>query len=137
MTTPTTPKTTAPRKPQDRKASKSDVLQAQDAPPIGHDLLRPVSKLRSGELANAQADLIDIFATIGIDLTEARDETVEIETTPEVLRGIGRLGDFLESYADDLEGYIALDSGPGAQARISDLAMWFLGQMGESSSSAI
>lgn len=138
MTAASTTKTRAPRAPQDRQ-TKSDALQSEEAPPIGHDFLLPIEKMRSGTLAAAQADIADIFKAIGVDLTdENRDATVEIETTPEVLRQFGKLGAYLEDYVvpDRLDDYIALDSGPGSQSRISDLAMWFLGEMGKSERSA-
>lgn len=134
---PTTTAARAPRKPQDRQASKAEQLAAAAKPPVGHDTLRPVSDLRSGELATAQADIIDIFGEIGIDLTEEnRGKDVEIETTPAVLRGFGKLGAYLEQYAADVPAFIEIDKGRGAQNRIAELAMWYLGQMGEADGSA-
>lgn len=116
------------------KQSKADQIANSVEPPLGHDFLKPVESLRSGEIAAAQADMLDLFAAIGIDLANPGEH--EIETTPEVLRGFGSLGELLEKFCLNLEGYQALDTGKGAQGRVTELAMWYLGQLGESEGSA-
>jgi len=127
----------APVKPQDHKRTKSDILADSTQPPTGADLLRPVEELRSGEIADAQADILQLFADIGIDLNSAQEgEEVSIETTPDTLRGIGKLGALLETFAVDKDAYAEFDRGRGAQGRVMELAMWYMGQLGESDGSA-
>jgi len=138
-TTPTTKTVTrSPRKPADHAVSKSDSMQAAEQPPEGHDLLVPVSKLRSGAVADIQADLLELFEEMGVDINKAGEDDAEqeVDTSPATLRALGRMGSLLEANAEDVEGYIALDTGKGAQQRVLTLAMWYLGQLGESDSSA-
>lgn len=148
MTTSTTAVQTtrdrSPKKPTDRQPSKSAIAQAEAQPPIGHSLLRPVVMLRSGEIADAQADILDLFGEVGIDLENMKDENgdtpteVEVENSPHTLRVFGRLGTLLENFVDDedKEEFIDLDRGPGAGTRMADLAMWYMAELGKSDSSA-
>lgn len=115
--------------------SKADRLR--DEKPAGWHTLRPITDLRSGEIAEAQAGILDIFEAVGIDMSSVKEgEELDIPATPEVVRAFGKLGSFLEAYAVDKDAFIKVDKGPGAQARIADLAMWYLAQLGESESSA-
>ena len=150
MTSTVTPKTTAtpaekattraPRKPQDRQASKSEQLAAESAPAAGHELLTPVARLRSAENAEATASIVDLFAELGIDLNDRGDdaEEVEVDTSPATIRVMGRIGKLLESYVIDgqEEAFAELDRGYGAMTRMADLAMWYMGELGKSESSA-
>lgn len=129
-TTPTT-KSLSPRKPQDRLPSKSEILAAESAPPVGHDLLRPVVTLRSGEMADAQASILDLFSELGIDMTADTEKTVEVENSPATVRIFGKLGSLLERYAVDAEAFADLDRGPGAGTRMAELAMWYMAELGK------
>lgn len=126
--------TPARKTPTDRQPKKSEQLRS--SPPVGHETLRDVTTLRSGEIAEAQASIVELFGDIGIDLDNP-DGEVEVETSPEVLRAFGKLGALMETYAVDVETFIKdVDTGPGSQQRVSELAMWFLGRLGESNGSA-
>ncbi len=116
------------------KQSKSDTIAELREKPLGWNILKPVETLRSGEIADTQADLLELFESIGIDLQNPGEH--EIETTPAVLRAFGKLGTVLEACATDKEAYAALDTGPGAQGRVADLAMWYIEALGESAGSA-
>lgn len=136
------PRKPAPKAPQDRK-KPSEVIQAEALAerPAGADLLRPVISLRSAEQANLQADLMDLFEKLGVDIGEATkaaengEETpeVELEVTGDTVRGIGEMSTLLEQFVipESLDEFIVLDTGPGALGRISDLGMWYLTQLGE------
>lgn len=142
--TSTTPDTTAaattkersPRKPQDRLPSKSDQMKADSQPPAGHETLRAVATLRSGEMADAQADILDLFLELGIDLENTSEEKAEIENSPATLRVLGKLGAILENYAADADAFAEIDRGHGAGSRMADLAMWYMAELGKSVSSA-
>jgi hypothetical protein len=123
--------TNAPIAPRDHM-KPADVLrkEAAEERPDGADLLRPAEQLRSSEAFEAQASLLELFESLGVDLSKP-DATVEIEPSAEALRAIGQLGNLLEGYAVDKEAYIAFDTGRGASERISTLAMWYLAQLGE------
>lgn len=134
MTTTPAGKTPARKTPTDRQPKKSD--QISDIPPIGHDTLKPVAELRSGQIAEATATLMELFEVIGINLDKP-DEEVEIETTPAVMRGFGKLGETLEQFTIDTDRYIKeVDTGTGSQQRVAALAMWYLARLGESDGSA-
>ena len=124
----------SPRKPQDRLPKKSEIMAAEQAPPVGADLMRPVSTLRSGEIAGAQADILELFAEVGIDLENPGE--VEVETSPAVMRAFGRLGALLEGHSTDPDAFAELDRGPGSSQRMAELAMWYMGELGKSDSSA-
>jgi len=137
------------RQPQDHQ-KPADVLRAEalaDAPE-GHELLRPVSHLRSAELADAQASLMELFEGLGVDFgalaekqaaRENGDEAVEddtladldIEFSPAVIRAIGGLGTTLEKFAIDPAKFAEFDRGPEARQKVMDLGMWYLNAVGE------
>ncbi len=119
--------------PEDHKKG-AEVLraEAQAEAPAGAEWLIPIHRLRSSKIAAAQADLLALFGDLGVDFTSA-DTDVNIEPPPEVIRAIGGLGDVLEAYVlpEHMDDYIEFDSGPGARERVMELAMWFLGRLGE------
>lgn len=133
----TTTRKTAPKKPQDRQVSKSEQLQADAKPPVGAELLRPVTELRSGEMATAQADILDLFTALGVDMDAAQaGEEISIETGPDTLRVFGKLGALLEGYSVDPEAFADFDRGPGSATRMAELAMYYMGELGKSDGSA-
>lgn len=134
MTTSTTKKPAA-RKPQDHQ-SKADRVFDEEHPPAGAELMRPVSDLRSQEIAEASAEIADLFAEVGIDLFDEDRKEVEIDSTPATLRVFGTLGSLLEKYSKDAEAFAKFDRGPGSSTRAADLAMWFLAELGKSDGSA-
>lgn len=164
----------APRKPADRQKSSEALRQeAINARPEGWELLTPVEELRSADMAEAQADIIELFEKLGVDFSKAgavddapeeHDEdapidraaiAAEFETLPDdvapvtpapaedgndltdikinadTLRAIGGLGKVLEKHALDADEFAAFDRGRGAQQRVMELAMWYLGELGE------
>lgn len=138
----TTTKTTAARKPADRKVSQADQLAAEagvragDLPEGAEGLLKPVEELRSTEQAEANAELIELFQAMGVDITKTTadgDEPVEqeVEVTPETVRAMGQIATVLERYAVDTQRFADFDRGKGAMQRMSALAMWFLNELGE------
>jgi len=134
MTSQTTAR--APRKPTDRKGpSASDRMQASDQPPAGHDLLKSADVLRSGETAELQASLLELFENLGVDLN-APDAEFAPDNTAETIRAVGKMGALLEGVALDHDAYVAFDTGRGAFQRVLDLGMWYLGQLGEADGSA-
>lgn len=149
MTTSTTAVQTtrdrSPKKPTDRQPSKSELAKAEANPPAGHDLIRPVAMLRSSEIANAQADILDLFKLVGIDLGNIEKdadgnpvEEVEVDNSPETLRVFGSLGNVLEAFVapENLEAFADLDRGYGAGTRMAELAMWYMAELGKSDGSA-
>jgi hypothetical protein len=110
----------------------ADVLAAEalNEAPEGAELLKSVHKLRSKQIAGLQADLLDLFVALGVDLNNP-DEQVEIEPSPAAIRAIGEMGEVLEAYAIDPVAYAEFDSGPAARERVMELAMWYLARLGE------
>jgi hypothetical protein len=125
--------TAAIAQPEDHKKS-ADVLRAEalEEAPQGHEWLVPVERLRSRQIASAQADILGLFEDLGVDFSKA-DATLDIEPSPAVLRAIGSLGEVLESYVkpECMDDYVEFDSGPSSRERVMELAMWFLGRLGE------
>lgn len=119
--------------PEDHK-KPSEVLRAEalEEAPAGAEWLIPVARLRSRQISAAQADLLGLFEDLGVDFSNP-DATLDIEPSPAVLRAIGGLGEVVESYVlpEHLDDYIEFDSGPAARERVMELAMWFLGRLGE------
>jgi hypothetical protein len=139
MTSTSPAKRTAPstaKRPTDRQKS-ADALRAEAKAerPDGADLLRPLDDLRSKEISEAQATIMELFEKMGIDINAARDAgeevKLEIDMTPDVIRALGDLSEMLEGYALDPEAFARWDRGPGSQNRATELAMWFLAQLGE------
>ena len=165
MTSPTTRKPAARKAPADRQKS-SEVLrqEALAGRPDGWELLTPVEQLRSSAMAEAQADILDLFEALGMDLgsvtpeapeakkpTNVADEfelvadedkpeaadaklandIADIPVNGDTLRAIGHLGHVLENHAVDKEAFAQWDTGRGSQERVMNLAMWYLGELGE------
>jgi hypothetical protein len=132
--------------------------------PDGWELLTPVEQLRSSAMAEAQADILDLFEALGMDLgsvapdaAEAKKPTnvadefelvvpedesdaeaekpandiADIPVNGDTLRAIGRLGNVLENHAVDKDEFAKWDTGRGSQERVMNLAMWYLGELGE------
>jgi hypothetical protein len=136
-TPPASPATLAPRQPTDRQPSKADQIADETMGlPEGWDVLKPVIELRSAAIANAQADLLDLFEEIGVDLNAGSEVDQEIETSAATIRALGRMAEVLEKHTVDIPAFVKLDTGPGAQGRIMSLAMWYLTKLGESEGSA-
>lgn len=141
--------TTPPaRKPQDRQPKKSDRLASRENPPTGHDLLKPVARMRSREQSTLSSKLTALFERLGIDFKAAAEaqkngvkqpeQEIDVRSS-EALDALGDIGEVLEQYAIDDESrvkFIELDTGAGANKRVLDLAMWYLAELGESESSA-
>jgi len=123
--------TRAPRKPADR-AKPADQLRAEALAesPAGWELITPVEELRSSQIADAQADLLELFEALGVDLSQP-DREFELEMTAATIRKVGELGTVLQRYSVDEEAFIAFDRGKGAAERITQLSMWFLQELGE------
>lgn len=129
-------KAVARKAPTDRKAP-ADKLRAEAAneAPEGADLLRPITDLRSQEIAEAQAQLIELFESMGVDLEAAREagEAVDIDVAMDAktIRALGSLSTMLETYSVNPEEFAQWDRGPGSQERATNLAMWYLTALGE------
>lgn len=132
----TATKATARKAPTDRKAP-ADKLRAEalGEAPEGFELLRPITDLRSQEIAEAQAQLIELFENMGVDLDAARKagEAVDIDVAMDAktIRALGSLSTLLETYSLDAKKFADWDRGPGSQERATNLAMWFLTALGE------
>jgi NTP pyrophosphatase (non-canonical NTP hydrolase) len=119
------------KQPTDHKQTAEALArEALNEAPEGAELLKSVYKLRSKQIASLQADLLDLFVSLGVDLNNP-DGEVEIEPTPEAIRAIGQMGEVLEAYAVDEEAFAEFDSGPAARERVMELAMWYLARLGE------
>lgn len=124
--------------PQDHKLTL-DELQAEavQEAPEGADLLIPVHRLRSKQIAGAQADLLELFSALPRPDEDA-DEDAELDMSDldpaeaaNVIRVIGGMGEVLEKYAVDAEAFAEFDRGPEARQKLTDLASWYLSRLGE------
>lgn len=130
--------------PTDRQPSKADQLAAREAErPEGWELLKPVTDLRSGDVALAQASLMELFEEMGLDLTEQAKQAkaakdageeipdVELEVNAKSIRAMASLGQLLEEYSIDAEAFAEFDTGEGALSRVISLAMYYVNALGE------
>lgn len=116
-------KTTTPRKPQDRKP-KAVVVDITKTP--GWDLLTPMSDIPVWD----QTPLIDLVR--GAMKGEQQEANGEVSFE---MSAVGEIAKALLPFAVDQAEYTKFVSGPGALEKAMTLAMAWVGQMGESSSS--
>jgi hypothetical protein len=122
--------------PQDHKLSADQLREeALAVAPEGHELLIPVERLRSKQIAHAQADLLELFSALPRPEGDEGDE-VELDMddpakAAEVIRAIGAIGEVLEQYSVDAEAFAEFDRGPSARQKLTDLASWYLARLGE------
>lgn len=127
---------TTPKKPEDHKPKKSDQLAAEAAaPPAGAALLKPSYDLPSWDRLEVMATLTETFESLGFDLDNAGEE-FELHTDAKTLRAIAKMQRELAQFAVDNDEYEAFAKRPDAVSEITNLAMWYLGALGESEDSA-
>lgn len=138
MTSASTKKAVA--QPQDHKLSADELrAEALAEAPEGHELLVPVERLRSRQIASAQADLLELFSALPQpegDEDEGDDAEVDLSDmdpaeAANLIRAIGGMGDVLEKYSVDAEAFAEFDRGPEARGKIINLATWYLSRLGE------
>lgn len=141
------PKKAAPKKPSDRKPKGADKIATRPEETPGWDLLRPFDEIPVWEQMPLIAMLHEAMDDSEIDemtkeefanLTpEERKEKLEAqgETRDFDIRIIGQLALELKNFAIDEDAYTKFCSGSGAMERALNLAMAWVGQMGESTSS--
>lgn len=129
--------------PQDRQPKEEKVLRPQEVP--GWDLLRPFEEIPVWE----QTPLISMLQEATQDSDELSDEEyaalspnekVEYDKNKDSIKSfdvniIGRLAFQLKSFAVDEEAYTKFCSGRLGMSNAMNLAMAWVGQMGESESS--
>lgn len=135
------------KKPADRQPKQTPKIAPEETP--GWDLMKPLEQIPAWE----QTDLVAILQDAMEDAIPEIDESLLEGLTPKQrikkeeelkkaaasssldIRIIGKLAKALKDYAKDEEAYTAFVSGPGAMERAMNLAMAWVGQMGEFSSS--
>jgi hypothetical protein len=134
--------TSKPKKPQDHKAPKSEQLAAEANPPTGAELLKPAHELPSWDRLDVTATLMESMKMLGIDLgatPEEGEEAPEFELDTEdveSLRAIAKMQRSLLFAAKDQAKFTRFATGPDAISEVTELAMWFLGELGKSEGSA-
>lgn len=144
-------KTTAPKKPQDRKPKAVELPPTDVTDTPGWELMKPLEEVPVWD----QTDLLAILQSIysdsekenkaklkelneklaaegGVLLAELPDEE-KVEDFD--IRLIGTLAKAIQPYAKDDAAFLKFVSGAGAMERSAELAMAWVGQMGESTSS--
>jgi hypothetical protein len=138
---------TAPKKPADRKKKvvEEPKLLPEETP--GWDLMKPLDEIPVWDQTSLIALLQDAFE----DSEKKSDEEIDAMSKEEwelhqAKRGanersfdvniIGQLAQAIMPYALDEAAYLKFVSGAGAMERAMNLAMAWVGQMGESGSSA-
>jgi hypothetical protein len=137
----------ATKKPADKKPAQQPKIAPEEVP--GWDLMRPLDEVPVWE----QTELVAILQEAMDDATPEIDETLLEGLTPNQrikkeeelkkaavsssldIRIIGKLGQAIKPYARDEAAYVKFVSGSGAMERTMNLAMAWVGQMGEFSSS--
>lgn len=139
---------TPPKKPQDRKPKAEKALEITDTP--GWDLMKPIEDIPAWD----QTDLIAMLQDVWNEQEKAKkqaikelkaeldaagepyeEDEIEVEADFDV-RIIGRLIKSLIPFTRDEAAYTKFVSGAGGIERGGELAMAWVGQMGESVSSA-
>lgn len=134
----------APKKPADRKAKGETKIATRPEEVRGWDLLKsfeeipvwdqmPLIKLLDDATADASTDLSkEEYAAL---TPEERKEMKEGKRTSIDITILGDLALKLKDFAVDEEAYVKFCSGSGAMQRAIELAMAWVGQMGEAISS--
>lgn len=134
-------KKAAPKKPTDRKpkGSKAQVATRPEETP-GWELMRPFSEIPVWEQMPLIQLLDNVISDSTRDLTKAeyaaltpeeRKSLQEGRTTTMDLTMFGELAKALKDFAVDADAYTKFCSGSGAMHRSMELAMAWVGQMGE------
>jgi hypothetical protein len=121
-----TPKT-APKAPQDRKPKAAPVeepLSPEEVP--GWALMKPMSEIPVWEQTPLVALLQTAFESSEEEGTDVSSFSIDL---------VGKMAQAMIPYAIDEAAYIKFVSGAGALQRAMDLAMAWVGQMGEFTSS--
>jgi hypothetical protein len=142
---------TAPKKPQDRKPKAEDIPAFDITETPGWDLLKPLEEVPVWDQTDLLAILQDIYSESEKE-NEARLKEINkgleaegrkpLKKLPENeksqdfdIRLIGTLAKAIQPYAKDDAAFLKFVSGAGAMERSAELAMAWVGQMGESTSS--
>lgn len=121
-----TTKTTAPKAPQDRKPKAAAVETFAPEDTLGWELMKPMGEIPVWE----QTPLVALMQTAFEDSSKEDGEESSFS-----IDLIGQLAKALIPYAVDEAAYVKFVSGAGAMERAMNLAMAWVGQMGESISS--
>jgi len=143
-------KTTTPKAPQDRKPKQADIPARDVTETPGWELMKPIDEVPVWD----QTDLLALMQELYADsekgnarrLAELNEERVEagkepFEELPSYeeqdfdIRMLGQLIKSITPFAKDAAEFTKFVSGSGAIERGSELAMAWVGQMGESLSS--
>lgn len=133
-------KARAPKKPTDRKPKGEAKVATRPEETPGWELLRPFSEIPVWE----QMPLIQLLDNVISDSTRELSKAEFAALTPEERKSLkegrsttmdltmfGELAKSLKEFAVDEEAYIKFCSGSGAMQRSMELAMAWVGQMGE------
>lgn len=140
-----TPAKSTPKAPQDRKP-KAEALSTKVQPkPDGWDLLRPLEEIPAWDQAPLLQTMYQLMDKGELDeeAVAKEEKLVKRELSEKEKRKfrefdlavIGEMGRALLPLAKDEAEFTRWASGPGALSRVGQLAMVFLGELGESSGS--